>query len=62
MGAFFRDKAPSLSARSIFEKRCKMTDLFLNFNIYLYYLLKKRFLARRSKKVLRKTLFDSEFD
>jgi len=39
-----------------------MTDLFLNFNIYLYYLLKKRFLARRSKKVLRKTLFDSEFD
>ena len=62
MDALFRDKAPNLSARSIFEKRCKTTDLFLNFNIYLYYLLKKHFLARVSKKVLRKTLFDSEFD
>ncbi len=50
MGAFFRDKAPILSARSIFEKRCKTTDSFSNFNIYIYYILKKRFLARISKK------------
>ncbi len=59
MYAFFRDKAPNLSARSIFEKRVsKYCYIFKFWNIY--HLFKNIFLLECQKSFW-KTLFDSEF-